>query len=133
MKASVAAGLASVLWAGCGGMGGGASTSAMCMPDTSAGVAIAAGGFAPKAVCVISGGTVVFSNTDAVAHDVEAGAGCPQLSVGAIDPGQSKSATLPMAGTCPFVDAAHAADRAFQGTVTVSTQMEPGYPPTMGY
>jgi plastocyanin len=122
--------LAAALLAGCGGGstsdGGGTGS---CEPGQTALVTIAATGFTPRAVCVLPGGAVTFANGDTVAHDVESGMTCQALNLGPIAAGQSRTATFPTAATCPFFDAAHSSDPAFQGTVAVSSAPTtgPGY------
>lgn len=119
--------MASALLGGCGASS--SSGSGTCTPGSTASVAITSTGFSPKAVCVLPGGSVTFTNTDSVAHDVESGQVCTQLNLGPIDAGQSRTVTFPTAETCTFADAAHTSDAAFQGTVAVSsgTTSGPGY------
>jgi plastocyanin len=90
---------------------------------------VTATGFSPRAVCVRPGGSVTFTNSDTVAHDIEAGAPCPQLNLAPIAAGGNATVTFPTAVVCAFFDAAHSSDAAFQGTVAVTTgRVEgPGY------
>lgn len=121
---------AAALLAACGGGGtSGGGGSGSCTPEQTALVTITAGGFAPKAVCLLPGGAVTFANGDSVAHDIESGMTCQALNLGPIAAGQSRSVTLPTAATCPFFDAARSNDPAFQGTVAVSSAPTtgPGY------
>ncbi len=113
--------------AGCGGSGGGGSGS--CAPGATATVKVGSAGFSPKAVCVLPAGSVTFTNTDTVAHDIESGMVCLELNLGPIPAGQSATATFPTAQTCSFFDAAHSTDAAFEGTVAVTsgTVSGPGY------
>ncbi len=133
MKAAIASMLlVGATWlGGCGGGGGGSGNggSGSCTPRSTASVAINASGFTPKAVCVLPGGSVTFMNADTVAHDIESGATCASLNLGPIAAGKSAVASFQTAETCSFVDAAHSADPAFQGTVAVSsgTTTGPGY------
>ncbi|HET8725283.1 MAG TPA: hypothetical protein VFM53_13890 [Anaeromyxobacteraceae bacterium] len=117
--------------AACGGSsgtttGGGGNS---CTPGTTATINVAAAGVAPKAVCVLPGGTVRFNNGDTVAHDIESDGSCAELNLGSIAPGSFKSATFPNLGSCAFHDAAAPANTAFQGTVAVTeaTTTGPGY------
>ena len=120
---------AAALLAACGGGTSDGGGSGNCTPGQAALVTVAAGGFTPRAVCVVPGGSVTFANGDTVAHDIESGTTCPALNLGPIAAGQSMTATLPTAATCPFFDAAHSNDPAFQGTVAVSSAPTtgPGY------
>ncbi len=132
MKAAMAcavAAAATVLGACGGSSGGGPSTSGSCTPGQSARVTIGAAGFSPKAVCVVPGGTVTLTNGDTVAHDIESGTTCTMLNLGPIAPGGTATPTFPTAMVCPFFDAAHSNDTAFQGTVAVSNAPTtgPGY------
>jgi plastocyanin len=90
---------------------------------------IGSGGFSPRAVCVLPGGSVTIANGDTVAHDIESGLTCTELNLGPIEAGKSKTASFSTAQTCTFFDAAHSTDAAFQGTVAVSSGMTtgPGY------
>lgn len=108
---------------GTGGTGG------TCTPTGAASITITSAGVAPKAVCVLPGGTVTFVNDDAVAHDIESGTACPDLNLGSIPAGQSRAATLAAAEVCSFHDAATPTNTAFQGTVAVSSAPAtgPGY------
>ncbi len=131
MKAAMGSMLlvAAAAWlGGCGG-GGSGNGSGSCNPGPTASVTINASGFTPKAVCVVPTGQVTFMNADTVAHDIESGATCASLNLGPIAAGKSAVASFQTAETCSFVDAAHSADPAFQGTVAVSsgTTTGPGY------
>jgi plastocyanin len=132
MKAAVCSTLlvaAVVMLGGCGGGGSSTSGSGTCTPGRTASVAVSATGFSPVAVCITPDGSVTFTNGDTVAHDIESGVTCTALNLGEIPAGQSKTATFPTETTCPFFDAAHSTDTAFQGTVAVSTNPTtgPGY------
>jgi plastocyanin len=106
-----------VLAAACGGGGGGGNT---CTPAQSATITITATGVSPNQVCLLPGGTVTFNNSDTAQHDIEAGASCPALNLGAIGAGTSKSATFADSQTCQFHDQTNASNAAFQGTVAVT-------------
>lgn len=120
---------AAALLSGCGGGSSGSSPAGSCTPSQTAGVNVAASGFSPKAVCILPGGAVTFTNGDTVAHDLESGMTCTQLNLGAIAAGQSRTVSFPTSETCPFFDAAHSNESAFQGTVAVSSAPTtgPGY------
>lgn len=115
--------------AACGGDGGTVTTGGGCTPTGAASITITSTGVAPKAVCVLPGGSVTFANQDSVAHDIEAGTACPALNLGSIPAGQSRAATLTAAGVCTYSDATSPTNTAFQGTVAVSSAPTtgPGY------
>lgn len=124
--------IAAALAAGCGGGSSSNQGNGSCTPGPSAGVSITSTGFSPTAVCVLPTGTITFTNHDTVAHDVEASstvAACAGVNLGSIAAGQAATAMFPTAATCPFHEAAHAMDAAFQGTVYVTTAPAtgPGY------
>jgi plastocyanin len=83
----------------------------------------------PKAVCVLPGGTVKFTNGDTVAHDIESGAACTALNLGPIAAAAQATATMPTTGTCAFHDQDDPSSTAFQGTVAVTNApvTGPGY------
>lgn len=112
--------IAAALLAACGGSsssGGGGG----CPPT--AGVTIASTGVTPQAVCILVGGTVTFTNSDTVSHDIESGATCTQLNLGPIAPGTSKTTVaFPAAASCPFHDQSNPTNAAFMGTVTVTAR-----------
>lgn len=120
---------AAALAAGCGGGSSSTTSNGTCTPGQTADVGIASSGVSPKAVCVVPGGTVTFTNHDTVSHDIESSGPCPQLNLGPIAAGQAATATLPTAATCTFEDATRPSDDAFQGLVQVSTATTsgPGY------
>ena len=107
------------LAAGCGGSSMSPSGGGGC--PLTAGVAVSATGFAPKGVCISAGGTVTFSNTDSVAHDVEGlPTACTPLALGSIPASTARTtAVFSVPATCAYVDAGHSGDPAFIGTVTV--------------
>ena len=131
MKAALCSAMmmAAAFLGGCGGSSSGGGGSGSCTPGSTASITIGAGGFSPKAVCVVPGGSVTFRNGDTVAHDIESGVTCTELNLGSIAAGQNKTATFATSQTCPFFDAAHSNDAAFQGTVAVSSAPTtgPGY------
>jgi plastocyanin len=101
----------------CGSGGGGSSTTC----PQSATVTVSSAGVTPTTVCIAPGGTVTFSNTDTVAHDIEATGACTPLNLGSIAPATMKTTTaLTIVATCGFHDAVNAS-AAFQGTVDVSS------------
>jgi plastocyanin len=108
-----------LLAAACGGGGGGGN---VCSPAQSATITITAAGVSPNQVCLLPGGTVTFTNSDAAPHDIEGDASCPLLNLGPIAANTSKSATFPTSQTCQFHDQANgnASNTAFQGTVAVT-------------
>jgi plastocyanin len=124
--------IAAALLGACGGGSSSSQGNGSCTPGQSAGVAIASTGVSPKAVCVLPGGTVTFTNGDTVAHDMEQSGsvtGCSGLNLGSIAAGQAATAPFPAAATCTFEDAGHATDDKFHGTVAVSSgpTTGPGY------
>jgi hypothetical protein len=133
MKAALASIVfaAGALLGGCGGGGGSSSSSGTgsCTPGPTAAFTISSTGLTPRAVCVLPGGSVTFTNSDTVPHDIESGTTCTELNLGPIPAGQSKVVTFPTTQTCTFFEAAHSTNPAFQGTVAVSSGMTtgPGY------
>jgi plastocyanin len=128
----LALGGAAVLLGACGGGGSGSSGGATgtCTPRQSATITIQASGVSPTAVCVLPNGTVTFTNSDAVAHDIESTAACAELDLGSIAPQQSKTTlAFETAGTCTFHDQTNPSNASFQGTVAVSSAPTtgPGY------
>jgi plastocyanin len=118
---------------GCGGGGGGGGGGGTCTPASTAAVAVTATGLSPMAVCVTPGGTVTFTNSDAVQHAMQADSGCVGFSAVTLAPSGTQSASAAVAfasaQTCTFHVADKAGDSAFQGTVAVSstTTTGPGY------
>jgi plastocyanin len=111
--------------AACGGSSGGGGGT--CTPGQAAAFSIASSGISPKAVCVLPGGTVTFTNNDVASHDIEAdSASCPALNLGVIAAAQSKTATFPAVQTCTFHDATAPTNAAFHGTVAVNTVVVSG-------
>jgi plastocyanin len=114
-----------------GGCGGSSSSggSGSCSPGPTASITINSGGFSPRAVCVVPGGSVTMRNADTVAHDIESGVTCTELNLNSIAAGQTRTVTFQTSQTCTFFDAAHSNDAAFQGTVAVSSAPTtgPGY------
>jgi hypothetical protein len=117
----------------CGGSsttGTGGTVGGSCTPRQTSAVVLSASGASPKAVCVLPGGTVTFTNGDTVAHEFQwSGASCPAANLGPIAASQSAVASFPAEALCNFQDAAAPANVAFQGTVAVSTGVAtgPGY------
>jgi hypothetical protein len=112
--------------AGCGGMGGGGD-------GTSATVTVSAAGLTPRSVEVMSEGCLLFRNTDAVAHQMQAddGAMCSELmQAQPLAPGATWTACMSMGPkTCSFRDvladaaAAGAQGSPFAGTIQVDAPM----------
>ncbi len=125
MKAAIGGVVLAAVLGGCGG-GGSSGGGGTCTPRTTATVTVGAGGFTPKAVCVLPTGTVTFTNSDTVAHDIESGMSCTQLNLGSIPAGGTRNVSFPSTETCSFFDAAHSTDAAFQGVVAVSTSTTGG-------
>ncbi|MFO0583531.1 MAG: hypothetical protein U0229_14765 [Anaeromyxobacter sp.] len=113
----------------CGGSSSDTGGAGGCTPGASASITISSTGVSPKAVCVKPGGTVKFTNDDTAAHDIESGATCTALNLGAIVAAGSATATFPTAQTCAFHDQGDPTNTAFQGTVAVSSGQVtgPGY------
>jgi len=120
---------AAQLLAACGGGSSSSSSSGSCTPGPTATITITAGGFTPRAVCVLPSGTVNFTNSDTATHDIESGTTCTQLNLGPIPAGQTKTVTFPTTEICTFFEAAQSSNAAFQGTVAVSSAPTtgPGY------
>ncbi len=119
--------LMAALLGACGGSSSsGSSGTGSCTPGSTAAFSITSTGLAPKAVCVLPGGTVTFKNNDTAQHDIESGTTCTQLNLGVIAPGGSATATMPTAEICTFHDQLNPTNTAFQGTVAVTTAPAPG-------
>ena len=114
--------------AGCGSSSGGGG-AASCTPGPTAAMTLSSMGLSPPNVCVQPGGTVTFSNTDTVAHDIEFStpASCP--TVGSIASGGHVGTVFPTVVNCTFHDGNQPSNAAFQGTVAVTsgTVMGGGY------
>ena len=86
-------------------------------------VTISHTGYTPTAVSITTGDTVIFKNTDTVAHTVKfsstTGMHCSAAVPLAIAAGQSGSCTFSSAGKFKFSDAA-INKKAFRGTITVA-------------
>jgi plastocyanin len=108
-----------VLLAAAGTVAGIARTAATASQT----VTISHTGYKPTAVSITVGDSVVFNNTDTVAHTVDfspaTGMNCSSAVPLAIPAGQSASCTFPGAGKFRFSDAA-SSKKNFRGTVTVS-------------
>jgi plastocyanin len=108
----------------------GATTASGCSLVSAQTVTISSTGVSPKIACLLVGGSVTFSNTDAVAHTIAAdnAAACPLLDVGAIAAATTR--TVPFPATllgCGYHDAASPSNTAFQGSVSVAAAGTPGY------
>ncbi len=103
--------------------------SGSCTPGASAAFTITSTGVSPKAVCVLPGGSVTFTNNDAVPHDIQSGGVCTELNLGVIAPSASATAMFPVTQVCTFHDAGAPSNAAFQGTVAVTSAPAtgPGY------
>jgi plastocyanin len=88
-------------------------------------ITISKTGYKPTAVSIMTGDTVVFANTDTVAHTVifktTTGVKCTATPL-AVPPGQSASCTFSSAGKFNFSDAT-GKGKNFRGSVTVSTPL----------
>ncbi len=91
----------------------------------SATITITAAGIDPKTVTVTRGGTVVFTNSDSVAHfpasnPHPAHTDCPEVTIGSLAPGQSKATqVLNTARVCGFHDHNNPQNDALKGTITI--------------
>jgi plastocyanin len=89
-------------------------------------VTIAKTGYTPTAVSINTGDTVVFKNTDTVAHTVKlsptTGTNCSSAVPLAIPAAGSASCTFASAGKFKFADAA-SNKKAFHGTITVASPL----------
>lgn len=97
-----------------GGGGGGSTT-----------ITITSAGVNPKAITVARGAQVTFTNNDAVPHDMNSNphpqhTDCPDISVGFLSPGQSKTTVaLNTPRTCGYHDHNRSSDTTLQGTITI--------------
>lgn len=93
-------------------------------------VTITATGYKPTAVSITVGDSVVYANTDTVAHTVQfkqsTGFHCSAALPLVIAAGQSASCTFTSAGKFTFSDPAHNTGNKFRGTVTVVTSPTSG-------
>jgi plastocyanin len=85
-------------------------------------VNITRSGYSPTSVTIAVGDTVVFTNSDTVAHTVRfnptTGISCSRAIPLVLQPGQSASCTFSSAGTVNFSDPANRA-KGFRGTIVV--------------
>ena len=117
--------LAATLLGACGGSSSSGGGGNSCVSTVT--VSITAAGVSLKAICVVPGGSVTFTNSDTVQHDmVITGTSCP-AGPGLLNAGASGTATFPTATTCQFSDQLNATNTAFQGTITVNATPPPGY------
>jgi len=88
-------------------------------------ITISKTGFKPTAVSIFTGESVLFANSDTVAHTVNlkttTGVRCPAVPL-VVQAGQSASCTFSSAGKFNFSDAA-GKGKNFRGTVTVATPL----------
>jgi plastocyanin len=112
---------------GCGGTGNGGGGT--CNPGATASITIKNTGVSPTAVCVLPTGSVTFTNSDTVQHDLVSDGTCPELDTGIIAASASAMVTFPTAKVCAFHDTVNPSNTAFQGTVAVTTAPAtgPGY------
>jgi plastocyanin len=119
--------VAVVALAACSDDDDGGPTAPGLPPPASATISVTTGGVNPSEVTVQPGGQVTFTNSDSVVHEMSsdphpAHTECPELNGGALDPGQSFTATMGgQAKTCGFHDHRDPGNRVLQGTVRVST------------
>lgn len=120
---SLLAGVAVVVVAACGDSAPAGTGAATCTPGTTASMGIAASGVSPKAVCVLPGGTVTFTNSTAAQHEIEVDSPCSATNGGTIAAGATRTLTFPTAQVCTFRDptAAPGVAGTFVGTVAVTT------------
>lgn len=108
----------------CGGGSGGGGQS--CTPSNAFSITITATGMSPQNACVLPNGTVTFTNSDSVQHDIEIqGTGCPQ-SPGGIQPGSSAPVVFTTVQNCPYNDGTKQGVAAFTGTIAVSNEIQTG-------
>lgn len=122
---------AAALLAGCGGSSMNSGGGGSCNPGTTATVTIKSSGLSPMNSCVLPGGTVTFTNSDTVAHDLVSDASCPELNTGniAASGGSKLIMFANTAKVCSFHDSLNPSNTAFQGLVDVTTASVggPGY------
>ena len=108
----------------CGGTSSSGGGAGCAMTATAS---IAAAGVTPKAICVVPGGSVTFTNGDTAQHNMAVtGTSCP-AGPGLLNPGASGTATFPTATACQFHDALAPTNTAFQGNIAVNAAPPPGY------
>ncbi len=112
----------------CGGSSSSSGGGSTCTPTMSPTMTLKSTGVTPMAVCVLPTGTVTFTNTDTASHDIEdTGTTCPQLNLGAIAAGTSKTTVaFPTVMVCTFHDQLNPTNTSFQGTVAVTNAPQPG-------
>ena len=108
---------------------GAAANMARSAAAASQTVTISAAGYKPTAVSIFVGDSVVFKNSDTVAHTVDlkqtTGLHCSAALPLAISAGQSANCAFSSVGKFTFSDPAHKG-RSFRGTVTVATSLTAG-------
>lgn len=108
---------------------GAAANMARSASTASQTVTITGTGYKPTAVSIFVGDSVVFKNSDTVAHTVDlkqtTGLHCSAALPLAIAAGQSASCAFSSAGKFTFSDPAHKGKN-FRGTVTVATSLTAG-------
>jgi len=123
-RIALALAVAGALVVACGGSGGGGGQT--CTPTSSFTITITSTGMSPQNACVLPNGTVTFSNSDTVQHDIEfAGSGCPQ-SPGGIQPGSSAPVQFTTVQNCGYSDNSKQGVAAFTGTIAVSNETQTG-------
>ena len=101
-----------------GGGGGGGSTNTTTITITSAGVS-------PRDITVAVGSRVTFLNNDSSPHDMDSDPHpehtlCPQLNVGFLSGGQSRSSqNLNTARVCTYHDHNQPSNTSLQGTIRI--------------
>ena len=120
---SLLAGVVVVVVAACGDSAPTGTGAATCTPGTTASMGIAASGVSPKAVCVLPGGAVTFTNSTADQHEIEVDSPCSATNGGTIAAGAARILTFPVEQVCTFRDPTVTGTTAanFTGTVGVST------------
>jgi plastocyanin len=115
--------LAILLAAGLLGAAGAAAGTSRTVASASRTVTIAKTGYKPTAVSITAGDSVLFSNTDTVAHVVDfnptTGMHCSVAIPVAVPAGQSASCSFSTAGKFKFSDPTHKGKN-FRGTITVA-------------
>lgn len=133
----VLAGVA-LLATACGGGGGGGGSPTGPSPNPGGSqsntITIGAAGVTPQQVRIEVGQQVRFVNSGSRSMEVTSDPhptheSCPPINeVGMLAPGQTKSATFTVRGTCTFHDHGNPDDSRFRGAILVGV-VDPGPPP----
>lgn len=122
---------AAVLLGACGGSMNNSGGGTTCNPGGTAAITIKSTGMSPMNVCVLPSGTLTFTNSDTVPHDMVSDATCPELNTGPIAPsgGIAMVTFTNTSKICSFKDSLNPSNTAFQGFVNVTTAPVggPGY------